>query len=121
MTDMSGLYIWDNNIIVITMCLYLCLCLLGFYLKSSVNLFHIHNLLPRLLSFFLSALPFQAGPGLFLLYVFLNCMFLCMLFFCIICIQCIIVVNSLWAANFVEQISFSSSPSRCGLIVYFLF
>jgi len=45
---------------------------------------------------------------------FLNCTVLCC--FCIICIQYIIVVNSLWAASFDKQICFTGSPSRCSLI-----
>jgi len=37
-TDMNGLYIWDNVIIfiVIMFCLYLYLCLLGFYLVENL-------------------------------------------------------------------------------------
>jgi len=34
---------------------------------------------------------------------------------CIVYIQCIIVINSLWAASFDEQICFSGRPSWCSL------
>ena len=77
---------------LVMMCLYPCLCLLCFYLVENLLL---------MCSTSMCLWPLLV---LSLIHLFEFMFFYC---FCIIYIQCIIVVNSLWAASFDKQICFT--------------